>query len=424
MTDKARRERARRRGAGQTVPRRATAQGAAGPKPPGSGLLRMVRRNVTLPLAGLAIGVALTAACGTSTETIVNTTSPSSTRCQPTLGSPSTAYGPAGGTGTVTVAVERECEWAADVSASWIVVTAGRQGQGDGTVAYRVVENVDPVSRRGAIAVSGQSVAITQEPAPCLFSVSPGQLNVPSNGADVSVAVRTHSACSWTASAGASWTALSPTSGKGDGAVQVHVVANTGPARTGELTVAGRRIVVAQEARGQTPDPPTPVPNPPGPPPPPQCSYELSAGSASFTAAGGTAGFRVRTLPVCPWTVISSAAWVMITGMAAGSGEAEIRYQVAPNLSALARTATLTIQSEVFRITQARAEELRLEGKISSLSGTCPALRFRVDDRTVITDRNTDFRHGECSRVRNGEEVTVRGFVQPDGTVLATRVDL
>ena len=324
------------------------------------------------------------------------------------------------------MAVERECDWTADPSASWIVVTAGKQGQGDGTVAYRVVENVDPVSRHGSIAVSGQSVQIAQEPAPCRFSVSPTQLNVPSSGADVSVDVRTHSACSWTASPSASWATVAPPSGKGDGTVQVSIVSNTGPARTGELTVAGQRIVLTQEARAQTPGPPGPPepgPNPPAPPPPPQCSYELSAGSASFTAAGGTGAFRVRTLAVCPWTVLSSAAWVTIVGAAAGSGEAEIRYLVAPNFSALARTATLTVQSESLRITQARAEELKLDGEISSLTGVCPTLRFRVDNRTVTTDRDTDFRDGGCSKARNGADVTVRGFAQPGGTVLATRVD-
>ncbi|MGB2714987.1 MAG: BACON domain-containing carbohydrate-binding protein [Vicinamibacterales bacterium] len=323
------------------------------------------------------------------------------------------------------VTVERECDWTADPSASWIVLTAGKQGQGDGTVAYRVVENVDPEARRGSIAVSGQSVQIAQEPAPCRFSVSPAQLNVPSNGADMSIAVRTHSACSWTASPVASWATPSPVSGKGDGTVQVHIVANMGPARTGELTVAGQRIFLTQEARAQTPEPPAPPepgPNPPGPPPP-QCSYELSAGSASFTADGGTGAFRVRTSAVCPWTVLSSAPWVTIVGVPAGSGESEIRYLVAPNFSALARTAVLTIQSEVFRITQARAEELKLEGKISSLTGVCPNLRFRVDNRTVITGPDTDFRHGECSKAKNGDGVTVRGFAQPDGTVVATRVD-
>ena len=383
----------------------------------------MSRRGLALPFVGFVFGIVLTAACGSTTETIVNTTAPSSTRCQPALGSPSASYGPAGGTGSVSVSVERECEWTANPSAAWIVVTAGKQGQGDGTVTYRVTENADPLSRRGSIEVAGQTAQIAQEPAPCRFTVAPGELNAPPAGGDLSIGVRTHSACSWTAAGSTAWVSVSPQSGKGDAAVQVRVAANTSAARSAELSVAGQRVLLSQEAAGPAPPPPAPGPNPPPPPAPPQCSYALSSSSASFEAVGGAGAVRVRTSAPCPWAVVSSAPWLIVTGASSGSGDGEIRFLVAPNFGASGRSATLTVQSEVFRVTQGRAEELRFEGKISNLSGTCPNLRFRVDNRTVVTDRETDFRHGECSKARNGDDVTVRGFAQPDATVLATRID-
>jgi hypothetical protein len=112
-----------------------------------------------------------------------------------------------------------------------------------------------------------------------------------------------------------------------------------------------------------------------------------------------------------------------VAGVAAGTGEAEIRYVVAPNFSRSGRSATLTIQSEVLRISQGRAEELTLNGRISNVSGSCPNLRFTVENRTVVTDRETEFKSGGCSKARNGEDVEVRGFAQPDGTVRATRVE-
>jgi uncharacterized protein DUF5666/BACON domain-containing protein/all-beta uncharacterized protein len=383
----------------------------------------MSRDGVTLPLIGLVLGIVLTAACGSTTETIVNTTGPSSTRCQPTLGSPSASYGAGGGTGSLTVAVERECEWTANPSAGWIVVTAGKQGQGDGTVAYRVTENADPLSRRGSIEVAGQTAQIAQEAAPCQFTVAPGELSASSIGGDLSIDVRTHSACTWTAAGGTSWVSISPSSGKGDGAVQVHVGANTSGSRSTALTVAGQRVMLSQQGGADpTPPPGPPGPNPPGPPPP-QCSYALSSSSASFDGDGGAGNVRIRTSAPCPWTVVSSAAWLTVTGASSGSGDAEVRFLVAPNFSMLGRSATLTIQSEVFRVTQGRAEELKLEGKISNLAGACPNLRFRVDNRTVVTDRETEFRHGECTKARNGDGVTVRGFAQPDATVVATRID-
>src|SRR5687767_8261236 len=112
----------------------------------------MAHRRVGRPFAMLLCGAILTAiACGSTSETFVNPTSPNSPRCQPTLSSPATSFGPTGGTGSVTVTVARECEWSATVSASWIIVTAGAEGQGDGTIAYRVSENIDPTLRRAAI---------------------------------------------------------------------------------------------------------------------------------------------------------------------------------------------------------------------------------------------------------------------------------
>jgi hypothetical protein len=64
-----------------------------------------------------------------------------------------------------------------------------------------------------------------------------------------------------------------------------------------------------------------------------------------------------------------------------------------------------------------------VDGKISALSGSCPNLRFSVDDWTVTTGPNTEFRKGDCSKARDGEKVTVRGFAMPDRTLLASRVD-
>src|SRR5687767_1816839 len=100
----------------------------------------MPRRVAALPFAGFLSAVVFTSGCGSTAETSINVTGPNVTRCQPTLSSPSTSYGPSGGTGTVAVAVERECAWTASASAPWIVLTSGQQGQGEGTVSYRISE--------------------------------------------------------------------------------------------------------------------------------------------------------------------------------------------------------------------------------------------------------------------------------------------
>jgi hypothetical protein len=132
---------------------------------------------------------------------------------------------------------------------------------------------------------------------------------------------------------------------------------------------------------------------------------------------------RVRTSPTCGWNARSSAAWVRISLPGLGTGNGEIGYSVEENFSTSDRSATITVGSEVHRITQERAREVRLEGKISGLSGSCPNLRFMVDGTAVTTNGETEFRDGRCSGARDGEEVTVRGLRHSDGTVHARRVE-
>ena len=65
-----------------------------------------------------------------------------------------------------------------------------------------------------------------------------------------------------------------------------------------------------------------------------------------------------------------------------------------------------------------------LEGSVSNLSGTCPALTFTVRATTVRTNGVTRFKDGPCSRIANGVRLEVEGRRQPDGSILATEVEL
>lgn len=386
----------------------------------------MVRHVLALPF--LAVVCAMAVGCGSTVETSLNPAGPDAGRCQPTLRAQTTSFGSAGGTGSVNVTVARECTWTAAANASWIILTGGQQGQGDGTVTYRVNENADPVSRRANLTVGDQSVQLGQEAAPCRFSVSAGDTTVPATGGELSVGVSTHNACNWTASTSASWASALPTSGNGDATIRVAIAANTGQARSADVTIAGQRLTVSQEARSAGPPPPAPpppappAPGPPAPPPPASCQFELSPSSRSFEPGGGSGSVRVRTTAVCAWTATSSASWVSIANPA-GTGEAEVRYTVAENFTTSSRSATITIANETHRITQDRAREVVIDGRISGLSGSCPDLRFTVDGQVVTTDRETDFRSGNCSSARNGRDVEVRGFRQSNGTIRAHRVE-
>ena len=68
-------------------------------------------------------------------------------------------------------------------------------------------------------------------------------------------------------------------------------------------------------------------------------------------------------------------------------------------------------------------DDNELEGSVSNLSGTCPALTFTVRATTVRTNGVTRFTDGPCSRIANGVRLEVEGRRQPDGSVLATEVE-
>ena len=161
----------------------------------------MICGRVPSLLFSLALAFAL-AACGSSSTTSV--TAPSTnTRCQLNLTGSTTSFGPGGGSGTLNVGVSRECTWTATSQTSWISIVSGGDGQGDGTVSFRVAANADPVSRSGALQVSDQRMQLSQAAAPCSFDVSqPGAAPAPGGGR-MAVDVRTHPACSWSATSDA-----------------------------------------------------------------------------------------------------------------------------------------------------------------------------------------------------------------------------
>jgi len=68
----------------------------------------------------------------------------------------------------------------------------------------------------------------------------------------------------------------------------------------------------------------------------------------------------------------------------------------------------------------------RWEGTVSGLSlpAVCPAITFVVATRTVVTNAATVFAGGTCVQVLNGVNVRVRGTLQANGTVLASRVEI
>ena len=280
-------------------------------------------RSTTLTVAGQSITVTQDAAPCTLTASPTN---------PPALAA-------SGGSASVTVTSPNGCAWTASESASWLSITSGSSGSGNGTVSYTATANTTTSPRSTTLTVAGQAVAVTQEAAPCSFTVSPtNPAPLAASGGSASVAVTTTAGCAWTASESASW--LSITSGSNDtasGTVSYTATANTTTSpRSATLMVAGQSVTVTQDA--------TP------------CSFTVSPTALSIAAAGGSASISVTTTSGCAWTASQSSSWVTITSGSKGSGSGFVTITVAGNTTDSSRTTSLTVAGQSVVVSQPSAK--------------------------------------------------------------------
>src|SRR5205085_1849885 len=78
--------------------------------------------------------------------------------------SPSFATYPAsGGAGSLQVIAEERCAWQAVSAASWVTVSSGSVGIGNGVVTYTVAANAAAAGRSVKLTVAGKSLAVKQK---------------------------------------------------------------------------------------------------------------------------------------------------------------------------------------------------------------------------------------------------------------------
>ena len=77
----------------------------------------------------------------------------------------SASVGSGDATGNLAVSTSGGCGWTASSSASWLTITGGARGSGTGTVTYTVEVNTAVSVRTATLAVTGESVVVTQEAA-------------------------------------------------------------------------------------------------------------------------------------------------------------------------------------------------------------------------------------------------------------------
>ena len=160
--------------------------------------------------AGLAAVAALLAISCTSTS--IGVTAPSAVKCQVAVENSISTNVPSGGaSGTLALSTNRDCTWTVTSNAAWAQLGGDATGQGNATVNYKVLANPDAIVRRATIEVNNTQVALTQDGAPCRFTVAPANAGLPAGGGSVTVNVDTLNGCAWSAVSDAPWLTIAGT---------------------------------------------------------------------------------------------------------------------------------------------------------------------------------------------------------------------
>jgi uncharacterized protein (TIGR03437 family) len=202
--------------------------------------------------------IIVTGATGNSLTLIVNQ---AGAICAITLPQPSASIGVSGGSGTFQV--QANCTWSAyDYSQAWITVPYTTGGPTNSTVNYTVAASGCATQRSGAISVTSftasQQFQINQGGSPGNFSISSTSATVPPAGVTLkTIYVTTGDGCPWSITGvDVNWiTILSARSGAGSGGFGYSVPGNSGPQRTGHITVQPGPLVVTVTQQALPPPP-------------------------------------------------------------------------------------------------------------------------------------------------------------------------
>ncbi len=90
-------------------------------------------------------------------------TPPPQSSCTFELNRSSESFDARGGDGDVKVKARSGCAWDARSGDSWLSISSGSGGSGDGEVRYRVAQNSSTGERSGSLSIAGQSFSVRQK---------------------------------------------------------------------------------------------------------------------------------------------------------------------------------------------------------------------------------------------------------------------
>jgi hypothetical protein len=86
----------------------------------------------------------------------------SKSTCTYSISPPSQSFVASAGTGTVSVSTQSTCPWTAASGVSWLTITSGSSGTGNGTVRYSVSANTSSTSRSVSSTIAKSVFTVTQ----------------------------------------------------------------------------------------------------------------------------------------------------------------------------------------------------------------------------------------------------------------------
>jgi hypothetical protein len=152
----------------------------------GSGNASLSLFNVQIPQAG-NYSVVISNAAGVVTSSVATLT----VSCSYNLTANGRSFSASGSAGSVGVASQGSCSWSVANVPTWMTITSGNGGSGNGTVNYFVTTNSSGSSRSATLLIGGQSYTVTQSAPdlipPTVAFTAPGA-NASFTNAQISVA--------------------------------------------------------------------------------------------------------------------------------------------------------------------------------------------------------------------------------------------
>lgn len=365
-----------------------------------------------MPSVFFVCALAAVVAAGACSKKESNPNAP--TTCSPTAGAASTStFGAEGGNATVSVTAGTGCAWTAASNASFITISQGSAGTGNGTVQFTVAANTG-AERTGNITVAGTTIAVVQRAAtpttPVTLSAPVAQS--PIQGATVDSArpalVVTNSTATGNAGTVTYRFEVSDQSSfpnepartfavdgvaQGSGTTSGVIPRDLGPsvlwywhARATNGTVTSAYSATETFRTAST------------------CSFTVSPTSVSAASGGSTTTVTITTAdPACAWTATSNASFLTITSAASGTGNGSVTFTAAANTGGT-RTGTLTIAGQTVTVTQSGGSgivaQFRLVDAANQAGATTECqIRSLTSGATTCRLESTSFPLGTTSLV-------------------------